>query len=87
LLHMPHPVSLRPNGARIRELRRRAGKKPGPFAEKVEISYSHLANIENGHHTGASAEVLNRMARELGVPLEELIDVTGFEPRNDARPA
>lgn len=70
---MPHPVSLRPAGARIRELRRRSGIKPGAFAEQVGVSYSHLANVENGHHKGVSVEVLNRIAAALEVPIEELI--------------
>lgn len=74
---MPQPLSLRPAGSHIRTLRRRAGIKPGRFAESVGISYSHLANVENGHHRGVSPEVLNRIATALSVSIEELIEVPG----------
>lgn len=79
LADMPQPLSLRPAGAHIRALRRRAGIKPGAFAESVGISYSHLANVENGHHRGVSPEVLNRIATALGVEIEELIDTPSAE--------
>lgn len=72
---MPQPNRVRPNGAEIRRLRREAGLKPGAFAKSVGISYSHLANVENGHHTGVAIEVLFRIANGLKQPIERLIDV------------
>jgi transcriptional regulator with XRE-family HTH domain len=62
----------RHNGAAIRALRTKDGKKPGPFATEALISYSTLDNIEN-ERKEASLEVLYRIAKVLNVPVEAIV--------------
>lgn len=62
----------RHNGAAIRALRIKDGKKPGPFANEALISYSTLDNIEN-ERKEASLEVLHRIAGALNVPVEAIV--------------
>jgi transcriptional regulator with XRE-family HTH domain len=84
---MPHPIGLSPNGTFIRAKRQELGRAAGEFAKSVRVSYSHLANIENGHNR-ASVVVLARIARELSTPeqkvqIEDLI-ATGDTESSDA---
>ena len=63
----------KPAGAHIRSLRQRRGVKTGTFAEQVGVSRQHMTAIEaNG--VAASIEVLNRIAEQLDVDVNELID-------------
>jgi DNA-binding XRE family transcriptional regulator len=65
----------KPNGSRIRSLRQECGVKTGAMAKRVGCSRQHLTNIEAGYHTAASIELLNRLARELGLAVvDDLID-------------
>lgn len=57
------------NGAAIRELRVKSGRYPSELARAVDLSTSHLRNIENGHKA-ASDVVLYRLAAALGVQVE-----------------
>ena len=66
----------RQNGPEIRRRRQALGVKIGPFADRVDCSFKHLNNIENGHKQ-ASPELLNRIARELSCDVEELTADTG----------
>lgn len=62
----------RHNGAAIRALRMKDGKKPGPFATECLVSYSTLDNIEN-ERKEASVEVLYRIANVLNVSVEAIV--------------
>lgn len=66
----------KPNGSRIRSLRQECGVKTGVMAKRVGCSRQHLTNIEAGYNTAASIELLNRIARELNVKADDLIDST-----------
>lgn len=60
------------NGPAIRAFRIKGGMKPGTFASRAQISYSHLDNIENERKT-PSAEVLYRIAAALDVPVHAIV--------------
>lgn len=64
--------TLEQNGAAIRALRQKDGYTAEAFALQVGVSYSHYRNIENEHRS-ASIEVLNRIARQLVVPLAAIL--------------
>ncbi|HEX3783696.1 MAG TPA: helix-turn-helix transcriptional regulator [Pseudonocardiaceae bacterium] len=64
----------KPAGATIRTLRQQRGIKVREFARKVRIGRSTAYNIEIGQST--SIEVLYRMANELGVDVDTLIDTS-----------
>lgn len=67
-----HIVSLmRPNGALIRQRRERLGHGLNRFAVQAGVSASHLSRIERGV-AGAQPELLQRIARALGVTLEDI---------------
>lgn len=76
--NMPHDRTrqLQANGPCIRALREQSGQKRRQFAATVFVSYDHLAAIENGHHD-ASIELLNRIAKQLRVPLAEVLNTRG----------
>lgn len=61
-----------PNGERIRAARQELGIKTPAFAQLVQVSTVHMQNIERGHNT-ASIEVLYRIARQLGVPISDVL--------------
>lgn len=58
-------------GTTIRRKRQGAGRGLRAFAIQVGISPSHLSRIERGQR-GAQPEVLDRIARVLGVPMSEI---------------
>ena len=62
---------LKAAGEVIRQIRRAKGIHTRTLADQVQISYQHMANIENGHKR-ASIEVLNRIAIALEVPVDEI---------------
>jgi transcriptional regulator with XRE-family HTH domain len=62
----------RANGPKIRRLRQEQGLKRGDLARRVDIQPNNLTNIECDLRL-ASIEVLNRIARVLGVSPEDLI--------------
>ena len=61
------------NGPMCRALREAQGLKRIQLATRCGISYPHLHNIEHGRKR-PSVEVLNRIANELGVNVNTLID-------------
>lgn len=63
----------KPNGSVIRTLRRELGIKTGVMARTVGCSRQHLTNIESGHKHTASIELLNLLAKQLGVKADDLI--------------
>jgi transcriptional regulator with XRE-family HTH domain len=60
------------NGPQIEHHRVKLGIHRSALAAKVGLSYPHLYNIEKNLKV-ASIEALNRIANELGVPVEELV--------------
>lgn len=74
---------IRHNGAAIRAMRIKDGKKPGPFATDALISYAHLDNIEN-ERKQASVEVLHRIAKALNVPVNAIVRDPSFLTEEDA---
>lgn len=63
----------KPRGALIRSLRRKSGVKTGAFAARVDLSRQHMTAIE-ARNKVVSIEALERIANELGVEADELID-------------
>lgn len=60
------------HGQTIRTQRESLGIRRKELAAKLGISYQHMANIENGHHT-AAIELLVHMAKELGLPIGDVV--------------
>lgn len=60
---------------KIRALREGTGDNVRTFATKVRISHQHMYNLENGCRPRASVEVAHRIANELGVQYEQIVDV------------
>ena len=58
-------------GARLRNLRCRAGLHQIHLAEKVGVTVESISNIERGVH-GPRFDTLEKLAATLKVPLEEL---------------
>jgi len=65
-------------GARIKELRRRAGLTQEQLAEQVELDARHLSRLEVGRHF-PSLQSLERIATALDVPLVEFFQFPGDE--------
>ncbi|MEU5976411.1 helix-turn-helix domain-containing protein [Streptomyces sp. NPDC047315] len=61
-----------PLGKRVVRYRRRTGRSQAAIAGLVGISERYLSQIENGHKT-PSADVLTKLAAELGVPVAALL--------------
>jgi DNA-binding XRE family transcriptional regulator len=70
----------RQNGAAIRALRRKDGRKVGELADAVGLHAQALVNIENGFRQ-ASWETLARIAKALCVPVEAIAN--GARPEAD----
>lgn len=64
----------------MRAKRQELGLKLGAFAERLPISYGHYRNVEAGSKPCA-IEVFHRIARELDVPVGELIADPPDSPR------
>jgi transcriptional regulator with XRE-family HTH domain len=58
-------------GAVIRSIRESLGMLQGELAARAGISHSHMCKIEKGVETGR-VETIARIARELGVSLDEI---------------
>ena len=70
----------RQNGAAIRAIRRKDGRGVSELAEACKLAPGALTNIECNHRQ-ASWEALNRIARELAVPVKALLrDPDGPQP-------
>jgi transcriptional regulator with XRE-family HTH domain len=66
-------VMTRQNGAAIRALRRKDGQSVSDLAEACGLTNAQsLVNIENEFRQ-ASIELLNRIARALGVPVAAIL--------------
>jgi putative transcriptional regulator len=58
-------------GTHLREIRQRLGWTQAQLAERVEVSRQTINYVENGTYCPSTYLAL-RLARELGVPFEEL---------------
>lgn len=65
-------------GARIKELRKRAGLSQDQLAEKVGIEAKYLSRIEVGKRY-PSLETLEKIADALQVEMKELFDFQHFQ--------
>lgn len=61
-------------GQRFSEVRKAAGVSIEELALKVGVSRSHLWRVEN-HSTQVSIAILYKVARGLGIPPKDLLDV------------
>ena len=59
-------------GARIKELRLKAGLSQRELAKRVQVSFPHISKIESDIEP-ASTEILERIALEVGGDPDELI--------------
>jgi transcriptional regulator with XRE-family HTH domain len=63
-------------GERIREARVAHGFKLRPFAKKLEISPTHLSDVEHDRRV-PSEELLGEIARELDLDFDTLMNLAG----------
>ena len=59
-------------GARVREARKKCGLSQAVLAEKLNISPSHMSDIETGH-TNYGVDILMRITEVLQVSADELL--------------
>ncbi len=60
-------------GEKIKFLRTEKGLSVNEFSRLSNVSKSYISNIERGVQKNPSLIVLNKLAKTLGVPLDELI--------------
>ncbi len=72
-------------GARIRELRQKAGMTQKELADKVGIDFTYLSKIENGVMPPPSEKVILRLAEALDVSGDELSTLAGKVPADIAQ--
>lgn len=56
----------------MRELREAHGLSQAQLAERVQVALSYVTVIEAGQETNRSTQILQRLARALGVPAKRL---------------
>ncbi|MFB9687665.1 helix-turn-helix domain-containing protein [Amycolatopsis plumensis] len=69
MARVPNPI---PKGAEIEAIRVSQGMSRRTFAEKAEVAWKTVYNVENGYNPRVSREVLQRMANALGVDVERI---------------
>jgi transcriptional regulator with XRE-family HTH domain len=71
-------LSPRRLGMKIKHLRMERGLTQAALAKKLRISRVHVANLESPdgapHHRTPSLDLLERLAKALGVPVTELLE-------------
>jgi transcriptional regulator with XRE-family HTH domain len=77
-------------GARIKELRRRLGISQEELADRASLHWTYLSDLERGRQS-PTVDVVNRLARALGVSLAEFFApfdrpfrVRSRKPRRDS---
>lgn len=65
-------LDVKQNGSAIRELRVKAGLKPGDLAASAGVSYPHLDNVEN-ERKDASIELLHRIANAIPCRVQSIV--------------
>jgi len=59
----------------VRELREQRGLTQAQLAERAQIALSYVTLIEAKQHARLSPQILQRIARALGVPLKQLQEI------------
>ncbi len=67
-------------GAKIRELRNKAGLTQQELGSKINVSHTYLSKIENGTTSPPSKKVIPRLGRALNVDKDELLILAGKAP-------
>ncbi len=67
-------------GTMLRELRRAAGLTQRQLAERLGVDFSYISKLENDRLPPPAADTIVSIARELGVPPEQLLARTGKIP-------
>jgi transcriptional regulator with XRE-family HTH domain len=67
-------------GARLRELRTKAGLTLRELAEKVNVNFTYLSKIENGSLPPPSEKVIRALAETLNYDKDELLTLAGIIP-------
>jgi transcriptional regulator with XRE-family HTH domain len=73
-----------PFGVRLRELREKNGLSQSELAERVGIPIDSIQNWEQGR-TRPRIEALGKLARALGVTLDELLQESGEPAEPDQK--
>ncbi len=60
-------------GQKIKKLRQKLGLSQDDFARKADVPYTTLTKVETGVIKKPSVFVVNKIAKALGVDIEELI--------------
>ena len=60
-------------GQKIRKLRQKLGLSQDDFARKADVPYTTLTKVETGVIKKPSVFVVSKIAKALGVDIEELI--------------
>jgi HTH-type transcriptional regulator/antitoxin HipB len=58
----------------LRERREEAGLTQEVLAKRARVSRGYVAKLEAGHSKNPSIGTLKRLAKELGVPVTELLE-------------
>lgn len=74
-----------PRGPEIEAMRKKRGLKRSELATLINVSYQHVYGIERGFNT-ATEEILQRIAMEFDVKLEDVMAPAKPEPRRVANP-
>jgi transcriptional regulator with XRE-family HTH domain len=64
-----------PEGEKIRRLRLKTGMSQEGLAQRVGVTTHTIWRLENGPTFNPRLETLRALAKALGVPLKELLDV------------
>ncbi len=66
-------MSTRGLGKMLRSLRKREGWSQVDLAKKAKVSQAYIAKLETGVKKNPSLATLKRIAKALGVPVEQLL--------------
>ncbi len=61
-------------GRMVKTLRKAKGMTQVELATKAKVTQAYLAQLEAGTRKNPSLEILNRLAKALGVPVTELLE-------------
>ena len=67
-------MSVRRFGKMLREFREAKGLTQVEVAKKAGVTQPYIAKLESGDKKNPSLAILKRLAKALGVPVEELVE-------------
>ena len=70
--------------AAFREARRKAGISQRDLAARIGVDFSYISKLENGRLPPPSSDTIERIAAELGCPVEDLLSAAKKLPSNTA---